>query len=91
MHRGYFNKKRMQLFSASTSAIVGSAIDLAYSLLAIQFDQLKRDASRITLERNDLESCGESLIVRELSLVRFSWCVHSFHVCLQISIFDQQF
>ena len=89
MHRGYFNKKRMHLFSASTSAVVGSAIDLANSLLA-NFNSIRsadKYASRMTLERYDVESCGGSLIVRELSLARS----HSFAVCLQTRFFDQQF
>ena len=72
MHRGYFNQKRLHLFSASTSAVVGSAIDLDNSLLANCSSIRSSDkyASRMTLERYDVESCGESLIVRELSLAR---------------------
>ena len=72
MHRGYFKKKRMHLFNASTSAVVGSAIDLANSSLAECNSMRSADkyASRMTLERYDVESCGEGLIVRELSLVR---------------------
>ena len=71
MHRGDFSKKRMHLFSASTSAVVGSAIDLANSLLANCSSIRSADqyASR-TLERYDVESCGERLFVHELSLVR---------------------
>ena len=71
MHRGYFNKKRMHLFSASTSDVVGSAIDLANSLLAScnSIRSADKYASRRTLERYDVESCGESLIVRKLSLI----------------------
>ena len=62
---------RMHLFSTSTSADVGSAIDLANSLLANcnSIRSVNKYASRMTLERYDVESCGESLIVRELSLV----------------------
>ena len=72
MHRGYFSKKRMHLFSASSSAVVGSAIDLANSLLANSNSIRSADkyASRMTLERYDVESCGESLFVHELSLER---------------------
>ena len=68
----YINKKRMQLFSAPTSAVVGSAIELANSLLAHgnSIRSADRYASRIPLERYDVESCGESVTVRELSLVR---------------------
>ena len=62
----------MHLFSASTSAVLGSAIDLSTSLLANcnSIRSTDKKASRMTLERYDVESCGESLIVRELSLVR---------------------
>ena len=72
MHRGYFSKKRMHLFSACTSAVVGSAIDLAHFLLANcnSIRSADKYASRMTLELFDVESCGESLIVRELSHVR---------------------
>ena len=72
MHRGYLNKKRMHHFSASTSAIVGSAIDLGNSLVANcnSIRSADKFASRRTLERYDVESYGESLIVHELSLVR---------------------
>ena len=72
MHRGYSNKKRMHLFSASTSAVVGSAIDLANSLLANcnSIRSAHKYASRMTLERYDMASCGESLTERGLSLVR---------------------
>ena len=72
MHRGSFDKKRMHLFSASTSAVVSSAIALANSSLA-NCNSIRsgdKHASRMTLERYDVESCGESLIVRELSLAR---------------------
>ena len=71
----------MHLFNASTSAVVGSAIALANSLLANcnSIRSAEKYASRMTLERYDAESCGESLIVHELSLGR-SWCVHSFAV-----------
>ena len=72
MHRAYFNWKRMHLFSASTSAVVGSAIDIANSFLTncTSFRSDDKYASRMTLARNDVESCGESLIVHELFLVR---------------------
>ena len=62
----------MHLFSASSSAVVGSDIDLANSLVANcnSIRSADKYASRMTLERNDVESCDESLIVRELSLVR---------------------
>ena len=66
--------QRIHLYSASTSAVVGSAIDLASSLLANcnSIRSADKYGSRMTLERYDVESCGESLIVRELSLVRSS-------------------
>ena len=72
MHFGYFSKKRMHLFSASTSAVVGSAIDLANSSLTNcnSIRSADKYTSRMTLERKNVESCGESLIVHELSLVR---------------------
>ena len=67
-----FNKKRMHLLSASTSAVVGSAIDLANSRLANCNSIRSPDkyASFMTLERYDVASCGESLTVHELSLAR---------------------
>ena len=70
MHRGYFNRKRMHLFSASTSAVVGSAIALANSLLAKCNSVRSADkyASLMTVERYDVASCGEILTVHELSL-----------------------
>ena len=72
MHRGYFNRKRIHLFSASTSAVVGSAIALANSLLANgnSIRSAAKYASLMTLERYDVASGGESLIVRKLSLGR---------------------
>ena len=72
MHRGYFNEKRMHLFSASTSAVVGSAIALANSLLANcnSIRSADKYARLMTLELYDVASCGESLTVRELSLGR---------------------
>ena len=72
MHRGYVNKKRMHLFSASTSAVVGSAIALAHSLLANcnSIRSADKYANLMTLERYDVASCGESLTVRKLSLGR---------------------
>ena len=72
MHRGYFNRKRMHLFSASTSAVAGSAITLANSLLANcnSIRSADKYASLVTLERYDVASCGESLTVRKLSLGR---------------------
>ena len=72
MHPGYFSKKRMHFHSASTSAVVGSAIDLANSSLANWNSTRSADkyASRMTLERCHVESCGESLTVRKLSLLR---------------------
>ena len=68
----WINKKRMHLFNASTSAVVGSAIALANSLLANcnSIRSAAMYASRKTLERFDVASCGESLTVRELSLGR---------------------
>ena len=62
----------MHLFSASTSAVVGSAIALANSLLANckSIRSADKYASRMTLERYDVASCGESLTVRKLSLGR---------------------
>ena len=42
MHRGYFNKKRMHLSNASTSAGVGF-----YWQIAIQFDQLTNDIGTV--------------------------------------------
>ena len=63
----------MHLFSASASTVVGFAIALANSLLA-NCNSIRSDdkyASRMTLERFNVESCGESLTVREeLSLGR---------------------
>ena len=72
MHRGCLDKKRMHLFSESTSNIVGSAIALAYSLLAncSSIRSAEKYASLMTLERYDVASCGESLTVRKLSLGR---------------------
>ena len=66
----------MHLFSASTSAVVGSAIDLANSLLANCNSMRSADkyASLMTLERYHVASCGEDLIERELSLGRFLLC-----------------
>ena len=84
----------MHLFSASSSAAVGSAIDLANSVLANcnSIRSADKYASRMELERYDVESCGESLIVHELTVSHtFSRCVYSFAVCLQTRIFDQQF
>ena len=62
----------MHLFNASTSAVVGSDIDLTNSLLTNcnSIRSADRHASRMTLERYDVESCGESLFVHELSLGR---------------------
>ena len=62
----------MHLFSASTSAVVGSAIDLANSFLpnCNSIRSADKYAGRMTLERYDVESFGESLFVHELSLVR---------------------
>ena len=62
----------MHLLSASTPAVVGSAIDLANSSLANcnSIQSTDKCASRMTLERYDVESCGEILIVQELSLLR---------------------
>ena len=72
MHRGYFSKKRMHLFGASTSAVVSSAIDLANSLLSNcnSIRSEDKNTSRMTLGRYDVEYCGESLILHELSLAR---------------------
>ena len=72
IHRGYFNKKRMHLLSASTSAVVGSAIALANSVLANcnSIRSADKYASLMTLERYDVVSCGEILTVRKLSLGR---------------------
>ena len=54
MLRGYFNRKRMHLFSASRLAVVGSAIALANTLLANcnSIRSADKYASRMTLERN---------------------------------------
>ena len=89
----YINKKRMHLFGASTSAVVGSAIDLANSLLAHcnSIRSADRYASRIIWERYDVESCGESLTVRERSLVRSPGVFTPLMFAFLIRIFDQQF
>ena len=60
----------MHLFGASTSAVDGSAIALANSLLANcnSIRSADKYASLVTLERYDVASCGESLTVRKLSL-----------------------
>ena len=60
MQRGYFNRKRMHLFSASTSAVVGPAIALANSFLANcnSIRPADKYASLMTLERYDVASCG---------------------------------
>ena len=81
------------LFNASTPAVVGPAIALADSLLANcnSIRSADKYASLMTLERYDVASCGESLIVRELSLVSSPRVFSPFAVCLQTSIFDQQF
>ena len=62
----------MHLFSASTSIVVGSSIDLANSVLANcnSIQSADKYASLMTLERHDVTSCGERLIVRKLSLGR---------------------
>ena len=95
MNRGHFSNKRMHLFSASTSAVVGSAIDLARSLL-VNFNSIRsadKHASCMTLERYDVESYGERLQVHTLFLVRSPGvlllsCLFRFWSPVQ-SVFDQ--
>ena len=72
MHRVYINRKRTHLSHASTSTVVGSAIDLAKSLLANcnSIRSADKYASLMTLERNGVSSFSESGIVRKLSLGR---------------------
>ena len=53
----------MHLFNASTWAVVGSYI--ANSIRSVD-----EYANRVTLERYDVESCGERLIVSKLPLGR---------------------
>ena len=58
--------------NASTSVVAGSAIALVDSLLANcnSIRSAEKYASLMTLERYDVESCSESLIVRKLPLGR---------------------
>ena len=60
--------RRMHLFSTSKPAVVGSAPALANSLLANSSSN--KYASLMTLERYDVASCDERLIMRKLSLGR---------------------
>ena len=71
MHRGYFNEKRMHLFSASHQplSIPPSLLLILYRQIAIRIDQLT-STRLITLERYDVASCDESFTVRKLSLGR---------------------
>ena len=82
----------MHLFSASTSAVVGSTIALDNSLLA-NCNSIRsggKYVSPMTLERYDVASCGESLAVRKLSLGRSPGVLTPFTAQLQTCFFDQQ-
>ena len=85
MHRGYLNRKRMHLFSASTKAVVSSAIARANSVLARCNSNRPADknASLMTFERYDVASCGEILTLRKLSHGRSPGVFTPFTVQLQ--------